>query len=98
MLYRKIIYLGITVLFSLAAGTAAHAQESLLNVSYDVSRELYKDINPAFTSWWQTQGHPAVTVNQSHAFSVEEKLGGWDAVKQKHFADGALFDQIMVNR
>jgi sulfate/thiosulfate transport system substrate-binding protein len=31
-------------------------------------------------------------------FSVEEKLGGWDAVKKKHFADGALFDQIMVNR
>lgn len=36
---------------------------------------------------------PAIRV-----FSVEEKLGGWQAVLKKHFADGALFDQIMVNR
>ena len=31
-------------------------------------------------------------------FSVDTFLGGWDKVKQQHFADGALFDQIMVNR
>lgn len=31
-------------------------------------------------------------------FSVEEKLGGWDALKQKHFADESLFDQMVVNR
>lgn len=31
-------------------------------------------------------------------FTVEEKLGGWQAVLKKHFADGAIFDQIVVNR
>lgn len=31
-------------------------------------------------------------------FSVEETLGGWEAVNARHFAEGALFDQIMVNR
>ena len=31
-------------------------------------------------------------------FTVEDKLGGWDAVREKHFADGALFDQIVVNQ
>lgn len=31
-------------------------------------------------------------------FTVEDKLGGWDAVQTQHFADGALFDQIMVNQ
>ena len=33
----------------------AHAQDSLLNSSYDVSRELYKDINPAFSAFWKKQ-------------------------------------------
>lgn len=89
MLYRKSIYLGVTVLFSLVAGTAAHAQSSLLNVSYDVSRELYKDINPAFTAWWQAQGHPAVTVNQSHGGSSKQALA---------VASGLEADVITMNQ
>ena len=31
-------------------------------------------------------------------FSVEQKLGGWAAVQKTHFADGALYDQIIVKR
>jgi sulfate/thiosulfate transport system substrate-binding protein len=31
-------------------------------------------------------------------FTVEEQLGGWAAVQTKHFADGALYDQIIVRR
>jgi sulfate transport system substrate-binding protein len=31
-------------------------------------------------------------------FTVEEKLGGWDAVQKMHFADGAMYDQIMAKR
>jgi len=45
---------------ALAAGTA------LLNVSYDVARELYKEINPAFQRAWKQQTGEDVTVNQSH--------------------------------
>ena len=44
----------------------AFAQTTLLNVSYDVSRELYKDINPVFAAQWQAKGNPAITLNQSH--------------------------------
>lgn len=40
----------------LAMSTSALAQTSILNVSYDVSRELYKDINPAFVASWQSKG------------------------------------------
>ncbi|MCK9909372.1 sulfate ABC transporter substrate-binding protein, partial [Microbacteriaceae bacterium K1510] len=29
-------------------------------------------------------------------FRVEDLLGGWDAVKKQHFADGAIYDQIVV--
>ena len=31
-------------------------------------------------------------------FSVEQTLGGWDKVQKDHFADGAIYDQIVVKR
>nr|WP_316638476.1 sulfate ABC transporter substrate-binding protein [uncultured Roseateles sp.] len=53
---------------------AAQAQtaDTLLNVSYDVSRELYKDINPAFAAAWKAKTGKTVTVNQSHGGSSRQ--------------------------
>ncbi len=31
-------------------------------------------------------------------FTVEGRLGGWEAVQKTHFADGALYDQIVTRR
>jgi len=50
------------------------ATDSLLNVSYDVSRELYKDINPAFSRHWQQLSGQTVTINQSHGGSSKQAL------------------------
>ena len=47
----------------------AAAQVSLLNVSYDPTRELYRDINAAFNAHWQEQGHPPVEIQTSHGGS-----------------------------
>lgn len=47
---------------------AAHA-ESLLNVSYDPTRELYREFNEAFAARWQAQGHDAPVVETSHGGS-----------------------------
>lgn len=61
---------------------AVHAQSSLLNVSYDVSRELYKEINPAFVAAWKKQGGADVTINQSHGGSSKQAaavIGGLEA-------------------
>jgi sulfate/thiosulfate transport system substrate-binding protein len=58
-------------LLSLAASGAV-AEATLLNVSYDVSRELYKDINPAFTALWQGKGGGALAINQSHGGSSKQ--------------------------
>ncbi|MBK6899528.1 MAG: sulfate ABC transporter substrate-binding protein [bacterium] len=38
----------------------------LLNVSYDPTRELYRDVNQAFAAHWLAKTGQAVTVNQSH--------------------------------
>ncbi len=46
-------------------GTAA-AQTTLLNVSYDPTRELYQEFNPEFARHWQTQTGETVTIKQSH--------------------------------
>ena len=48
---------------------AAHAQSVLLNVSYDPTREFYKDFNAAFTAEWKKQSGETVTIRTSHAGS-----------------------------
>ena len=58
------------------------AGQALLNASYDVSRELYKDINPAFTAFWQKTKGEAIQINQSHNGSSKQALsvaGGLEA-------------------
>ena len=51
-------------------GTAPAAQaETLLNVSYDPTRELYREFNEAFTKHWQAQGHGAPRIETSHGGS-----------------------------
>jgi len=56
-------------LVGLVGVPAQVSAESLLNVSYDPTRELYRDINQAFTAWWTAQGHEAPTLGQSHGGS-----------------------------
>lgn len=70
----------------LAASAPAFAQSApvstLLNVSYDVAREIYKDINPAFIAYWKDKTGQNVTVNQSHGGSSKQVLavaGGLEA-------------------
>ncbi|ATE62497.1 thiosulfate transporter subunit [Thauera sinica] len=60
-------------LLSLGAGASA-AEISILNVSYDVSRELYKEINPVFAAQWKAKTGDTVTVNQSHGGSSKQAL------------------------
>jgi sulfate transport system substrate-binding protein len=51
-----------------AAGTTVAAQ-TLLNVSYYPTRELYQDFNAAFARYWKTKTGQTVTIKQSHAGS-----------------------------
>ena len=55
-------------LLSLGVPQGAHA-ESLLNVSYDPTRELYRAINEAFTAKWTADGHEAPKIASSHGGS-----------------------------
>ncbi len=77
------------ILATLAAALAAPsaplvyaADLTLLNVSYDPTRELYQDFNKAFAATWKAQGGDNVTVRQSHGGSGKQArsvIDGLDA-------------------
>jgi sulfate/thiosulfate-binding protein len=54
------------------AATLRAATVSLLNVSYDPTRELYDDYNKAFASYWKGKTGDTVVVNQSHGGSGKQ--------------------------
>ena len=54
------------------ASTFAHAETTLLNASYDPTRELYKDLNAAFIADWKTKTGEDITINESHAGSGKQ--------------------------
>ena len=66
---RKIQALAFAAAVALSAGAAQAANVTLLNVSYDPTRELYKDVNAAFAQQWKAKTGDAVTINQSHGGS-----------------------------
>ena len=72
---------------ALAASSVASAQ-TLLNVSYDVAREFYKDIDAAFVPWYKKQAGKDVKVEQSHAGS---------SAQARAVADGLDADVVTMN-
>jgi sulfate/thiosulfate transport system substrate-binding protein len=54
------------------AATLRAATISLLNVSYDPTRELYDDFNKAFAAYWKGKTGDTVVVNQSHGGSGKQ--------------------------
>lgn len=75
-------------LAALLVATPVYAEQTLLNASYDVSRELYKDINPAFSAKQKAAGAD-VTVNQAHAGSTKQATS---------VAEGLEADVVTLNQ
>src|SRR3569623_347909 len=61
------------VIAALALGPLpASAATTLLNASYDPTRELYQDYNAAFAKYWKAKGGQDVQVRQSHGGSGKQ--------------------------
>jgi sulfate/thiosulfate-binding protein len=54
------------------AGASGKGTITLLNVSYDPTRELYKDYDQVFVKYWQGKAGQTVTINQSHGGSGKQ--------------------------
>jgi sulfate/thiosulfate transport system substrate-binding protein len=72
----------------LTASGIASAQQTLLNVSYDVAREFYKDINAAFVPYYKKTTGKDVRIEQSHAGS---------SAQARAVADGLDADVVTMN-
>ena len=80
MLLKKLIQAAVAA--ALVAQSAVAADISLLNVSYDPTRELYQDINQAFARQWKQKAGDNVKIKQSHGGSGKQArtvIDGLDA-------------------
>ncbi|WP_300649533.1 sulfate ABC transporter substrate-binding protein [Hydrogenophaga sp.] len=73
---------------ALSTSALAGAQTTLLNVSYDVAREFYKDINVAFAASHKKSTGKDIKVDQSHAGS---------SAQARAVADGLEADVVTFN-
>ncbi|RTL45745.1 MAG: sulfate ABC transporter substrate-binding protein [Burkholderiales bacterium] len=62
----------LTALSLAIAATGALAQTSLLNVSYDPTRELYQDFNKAFAAQWKAKTGETLSIKASHGGSGKQ--------------------------
>jgi sulfate/thiosulfate transport system substrate-binding protein len=62
-------YLALTGAFVVVLTVVAFGQTQLLNVSYDPTRELYREFNASFAKYWKEKAGKGVSVRQSHGAS-----------------------------
>lgn len=77
-------FLGLAVLATIGSASA----QTLLNVSYDVSREFYKDINTAFVAQYKKTTGKEIKVDQAH---------GGSSAQARAVADGLEADVVTMN-
>jgi sulfate/thiosulfate-binding protein len=94
--FRKV--LGVAAL-SLLAGAASARNITLLNVSYDPTRELYKEINKSFISRWEAK-HPGdkLTIQQSHGGSGKQARAVIDGLKADVVTLALAYDVDVLGR
>lgn len=82
-IYRfRALVVGVGIAAVILAGAASAASVTLLNVSYDPTREFYEEYNKAFTKYWKAKTGDELTINQSHGGSGKQAravIDGLDA-------------------
>ncbi len=87
---RRVWLVCVLSLTGMLALPGAHAADtSLLNVSYDVSREFYKDFNAAFAAQWKKTTGETLVLNQSH---------GGSSKQARSVLDGLEADVVTMNQ
>ncbi len=69
---RRALALGIAALFLSVGAAQALADRTLLNLSYDPTREFYKEFNAAFAADWKARTGETITIDQSHGGSGKQ--------------------------
>lgn len=83
---KSVSLLAVAATFS---ASALAAEVNILNVSYDVSREFYKNYNPLFAQIWKQKTGDSLTINQSH---------GGSSKQARAVIDGLEADVVTMNQ
>jgi sulfate/thiosulfate transport system substrate-binding protein len=75
-----------------SAGYALAASQTLLNVSYDPTRELYQEYSAAFAKYWKAKTGDTVTVNQSNGGSGKQARAVIDGLDADVVTLGLAYD------
>ncbi|WP_025740211.1 thiosulfate ABC transporter substrate-binding protein CysP [Salinivibrio socompensis] len=82
--------LAISALLATSASQVSAEEQTLLNSSYDIARELFADYNPLFAEHWQEKTGESITIKQSHSGSSAQAR----AIIQGLPADVVTFNQV----
>jgi sulfate/thiosulfate-binding protein len=85
----KVVTVAVLVVLSGLSRVTQARQVTILNASYDVTRELYRDENRAFAAAWKAKTGDDVTVNQSH---------GGSSKQARSVIDGLAADVVTMNQ
>lgn len=80
-LTRIVAASGLAAVLGLAGTAATAAEVTLLNVSYDPTREFYAEFNAAFAKKWKAETGDTVKVNQSHGGSGKQARSAIDGLQ-----------------
>ncbi len=72
LIVRPLPWIVLIVALIAASGVAGAAEVTLLNVSYDPTREFYQEYNAAFARHWKAKTGDVVVVRQSHGGSGKQ--------------------------
>jgi sulfate/thiosulfate-binding protein len=84
--------LALTLVAPIGGTAAAQEKVTLLNVSYDPTRELYKDINAAFAREWKRRTGQEVEIKQSHGGSGAQARAVIDGLEADVVTLGLAYD------
>ena len=78
---RALAHLALTVMGLMIVTNAALAERTILNVSYDPTRELYKEYNQLFTRHWKEKTGETIAIQQSHGGSGKQSRAVLDGLE-----------------
>ncbi len=87
----RFVVLGLCVM-ALFADASAQQRVTLMNVSYDPTRELYQDYNAAFARYWKAKTGQDVIVKQSHGGSGKQARAVIDGLPADVVTLGLAYD------
>lgn len=87
--HKALLTLALALGFS---ASTAYAGTELLNASYDVARNVYKEMNPAFIAAWKQKTGEDISINQSHGGSSKQARSVIDGLEADVFTSNNPLD------